>query len=304
MHLAVAQAPVKLGAIEANLKTIEELAGEVRTGGEGLDLLVLPELFTTGYMLRDELFALAEPLPELPHLVGSHDKNESGAFWRGPPVFSHSRPLGSRDFDFGPSTLGLIHLARELNCFLVCGLPESTPQGLYNVAVMVGPQGYLGHYRKMRLPHTGPFEEPTFFGFGAAEQRPLFELPFGMVGVQVCYDIHFPLSSLKLAQEGAQLILNLSAAPSTSQHVFSRLLPARAIETSCFWAYSNNVGPQETLSFWGGSRILNPRGDILAQAPEYERGVAVTELELSDVELAREFRPVLKDGAGDLDGFV
>lgn len=292
MHLAVAQAPVKLGNLEANLTTARQLADMVRKTGAGdLDLLVLPELFLTGYMLRDELSRLAEPLPPLP-------APRDG----GPDTFTHRQPTAASDFTFGPAMTGLLDLAADLGCFIVCGHVEQEASGLFNAAVMVGPEGYVGHYRKVRLPHTGPFEEPVFFGHGSSRQQPLFDLPWGKVGLQVCYDIHFPLPSLKLAQAGVRLILNLSAAPNTSRYVFERLLPARAIETSCYWAYANNVGFQETLTFWGGSRILSPRGDVLAEAPDLTDpgpAIATVDIDLADVDSVRDFRPTLKDGAED-----
>ncbi len=292
MRLAVAQAPVHLGDIATNLTTASKLADMAREAEDGgLDLLVLPELFPTGYMLRDELSRLAEPLPPLPTA-------DEGT----PDPFGHGSLLTASDFTFGPAMTGLMELAEEQDCHIACGHVEREGRGLYNTAVMVGPAGYIGHYRKVRLPHTGPFEEPTYFGFGNSKQLPLFDLPFGTVGLQVCYDIHFPLPSLKLAMKGAQLICNLSAAPNTSRYVFERLLPARAIETSCYWAYANNVGFQETITFWGGSRILNPRGDVLATCPDQAApgpAVATVDLDLADVASVRDFRPTLKDGAHD-----
>lgn len=308
MRLAVAQAPVKLGNIETNLAQANGLAGLACEAGDGkLDLLVLPELFLTGYMLRDDLSRLAEPLPPLPatiSLVAGEDamKTARGSGEVGTFGFTHKQPVGASDFPFGPAMAGLLELSAAKGCFIVCGHVERDGRGLYNTAVMVGPAGYIGHYRKVRLPHTGPFEEPTYFGFGSDRQQPLFDLPFGTVGLQVCYDIHFPLPSLKLAMAGAQLICNLSAAPNTSRYVFERLLPGRAIETSCYWAYANNVGFQENLTFWGGSRVLSPRGDVLATCPDQadpSPGVATVELDLADVASVRDFRPTLKDGAGD-----
>ena len=335
MHLAVAQAPVKLGNIAANLATARQLATQAREAGDGeLDLLVLPELFISGYMLRDELIRLAEPLPPLPSLsfppslpansdmdvmasnVGGQDGGQSGGMGgiggsndrkgvsgdagvNGPWGFSHRQPVAASDFSFGPTMSGLLELASDEGCYITCGHIEHEGRGLFNAGVMVGPEGYIGHYRKMKLPHTGPFEEPSFFGEGGPDQRPVFSLPFGIVGLQVCYDIHFPLPSLRLARDGAQLICNLSAAPNTSRYVFERLLPARAIETSCYWAYANNVGVQETMMFWGGSQILDARGDVMVKAPYNEPGVAVAKIDLCDVESVRGFRPTLMDGAGD-----
>lgn len=301
MHLAVAQAPVRLGNVAANLATAKELVTQAKeAGGGSLDLLILPELFLTGYLLRDDLHRLAEPLPPLPSLpleaeesdTQEADRTDEARGYRGPP-------RTAADFAFGAGVAGLLELAEAQGCHLIAGLVEQGRKALYNVAVVVGPEGFVGHYRKLKLPNVGPFEEKIFFGAGDPAQRPLFELPFGRVGVQICYDLFFPHLSLRLARAGAQLLVNLSAAPNVSRPYFERLLPGRAIETSCYWAYANNVGPQETLSFWGGSRLLDPKGAVTARAPYHEAGVAVVEIELADVEVWRQFRPVLRDGAGD-----
>jgi NAD+ synthase (glutamine-hydrolysing) len=100
---------------------------------------------------------------------------------------------------------------------------------------------------------------------------------------------------MDLAHDSADLIVNLAASPTTSRPLFHRMLPARAIETTCFYAYSNNIGTQGSLTFAGESLVVNPRGKIIAEMPSFEEGVIVCELKFEDLERFREARPVLRD---------
>ena len=259
MHLALGQAPIILGDIEKNLEIMENLIKNAQEKCNGkLDLIAFPELFITGYNLRDNYSKVAEEIP-------SSSKAQKG----------------------------IINLSKKYNIHIATGIVEKSGKSLFNSAIMIGPDGYIGHYRKQFLPNFGPFEEKLFFGEG--DQTPVFETPFGKIGVQICYDLFFPETSMGLARNGAELILNLSASPTTSRPLFHRVLPARAIETTCFYAYSNNVGTQGSLTFAGESVIVDPRGKTIAEMPSFEEGVIVCELLLEELESFREARPVLRD---------
>ena len=259
MHLALGQAPIILGDIEKNLEIMENLIKNAQEKCNGkLDLIAFPELFITGYNLRDNYSKVAEEIP-------SSSKAQKG----------------------------IINLSKKYNVHIATGIVEKSGKSLFNSAIMIGPDGYIGHYRKQFLPNFGPFEEKLFFGEG--DQTPVFETPFGKIGVQICYDLFFPETSMGLARNGAELILNLAASPTTSRPLFHRVIPARAIETTCFYAYSNNVGTQGSLTFAGESVIVDPRGKTIAEIPSFEEGVIVCELLLEELESFREARPVLRD---------
>ena len=257
MKLAVLQAEVRRGDVISNLSTVKRLIEE---SNEEINLLTLPELFVTGYNLRDGLNDVAETIP-----------------------------------GDGPALSGLCDLAASHNMYIAAGTVEKSSGTLYNCAVLVGPEGYIGHYRKQYLPNFGPFEEKTYFGEG--EEIQVFETKIGKIGIQVCYDLFFPRQSTALARGGAEVILNLAASPTTSRPLFHRVLPARAIETTCFWAFANNVGVQGSLSFAGESTIYDPRGKAIASIPAFEEGVAIADISLDDISTFRDLRPVLRDGA-------
>ena len=259
MHLALAQAPVVLGDIEKNIEIMETLIIDAQSKcKDKLDLIAFPELFITGYNLRDNYNKVAEKIP------------------------------GS-----GKAQNNIENLAKKYNVHIATGIVEKAGKALFNSAILTGPDGYIGHYRKQFLPNFGPFEEKMFFGEG--NQTPVFDTPFGKVGIQICYDIFFPETSMGLALDGADLILNLSASPTTSRPLFHRVLPARAIETTCFYAYSNNIGTQGSLTFAGESVIVDPRGKTIAEIPSFEEGVIVCELDFDKLDSYREARPVLRD---------
>jgi len=259
MHLAMGQAPVVLGDIEKNLEIMEGLICEAQKDGEqDIDLIAFPELFITGYNLRDNYNDVAEKIS-----------------------------------DKGKAQSGMCRLAKTYNIHIATGIVEKAGKSLFNSAILIGPEGYIGHYRKQFLPNFGPFEEKLFFGEG--DKTPVFETPFGKIGIQICYDIFFPETSMGLAHNGADLILNLSASPTTSRPLFHRVLPARAIETTCFYAYVNNVGTQGSLTFAGESTIVDPRGKTMAEIPAFEEGVIVCEIPIEELGSYRDARPILRD---------
>ena len=259
MHLAVGQAPVVLGDIAKNLEIMETLIKNSQEKYEtDIDLIVFPELFITGYNLRDNYNRVAEKIPSA-----------------------------------GNAQKGIENLSKKYNIYILTGIVEKSGKSLFNSAIIIGPEGYVGHYRKQFLPNFGPFEEKIFFGEG--DQTPVFEMPFGKVGIQICYDIFFPEASSGLALNGADVIINLSASPTTSRPLFHRMLPARAIETTCFYVYSNNIGTQGSLTFAGESAVVDPRGKTIAEIPGFEEGVLTCELNLEDIASFREARPVLRD---------
>ena len=131
MHLAMGQAPIVLGDIEKNLEIMKELIHEAQREEQNIDLIAFPELFITGYNLRDNYNDVAEKIPSK-----------------------------------GKAQTGMCRLAKEYNIHIVTGIVEKAGKSLFNSAILIGPKGYIGHYRKQFLPNFGPFEEKIFFGEG------------------------------------------------------------------------------------------------------------------------------------------
>ncbi|MDD5503270.1 MAG: carbon-nitrogen hydrolase family protein, partial [Candidatus Thermoplasmatota archaeon] len=164
---------------------------------------------------------------------------------------------------------------------------------IYNAAVLVHPDGRIDHYEKMHLPTFGPFEEKWYFASG--DKLPIFETKFGKIGLQICYDLFFPEITKAYALQGADIVFCISASPSTTRKFFELILPARAIENTVFMVYSNLVGPQDKLVFWGGGCAIDPRGNVLAKGKYFEDDICIAEVDLGMMRNYRRNRPTIAD---------
>ena len=255
--LALAQMSSKREDKKENLKRIEDLT--IKAKGQKAELAIFPELCLTGYVLRDQLYELAETIP-------------------------------------GPSTEQVETLAHKTGMHIVFGMPElseRTKATLYNTAVFVGPKGIIGKYRKMYLPNHSVFEEKRYFRPGY--QTASFTTPLGDIGLCICYDLFFPEATRLTRLAGAKLIVCISASPSVRKSYFEILTAARALENTAYIAYVNLVGVQDGLQFWGGSRLVSPTGDTIAQAKYDEEDFVLCEVDFNEIRPAEAFIPTLKD---------
>lgn len=223
------------------------------------DVYVFGEYFLTGDRCKDEFRDLAEPLT-------------------------------------GPSIQHLKNIAKTHHCYLIFGMPcsDTTVDGLlYNAAVLIHPDGTVDAYKKWFLPTSGPFEEKIFFDQG--EDLPVFSTAVGKIGLLICYDLNFPEIAKALTLQGADLLICISASPSTTRPYFETLLPARALENTVFLAYVNLAGNQEDLVYWGGSQVYDPLGNLLVKAPYFKESIITCDVNLTLLEPARARRPVLRD---------
>jgi predicted amidohydrolase len=255
--LALAQINSKPADKERNLGRIETAIK--RAQEKGADLVILPELSLTGYVVRDQIYELAEAIP-------------------------------------GPSTRTIQRIARDAGIHVVFGMPEKSKEThaiLHNTAVLVGPRGFIGKYRKMYLPTHSVFEEKRYFRPGY--EAPVFNTNLGKIGLLICYDIYFPEVTRLARLEGAQLTVCISASPAVRRSFFEILTAARAVENTTFLAFVNLVGVEDGLQFWGGSRLVGPNGRVLAQAKYDEEDFVISEVDYTDIRPLEAFVPTLKD---------
>ncbi len=202
------------------------------------------------------------------------------------------------------TTEALRALARTEHAAVVVGAPVASRERrgeIHNAAVAVDPDGRVSVQGKRYLPTFGPFEEGVLFT-PTDESRPV-RLGGSSVGLEVCYDVFFPEVSRQLALAGAELLVNVSASPTTSRRLFDKLLPARAVENAFPVVYVNRVGVEDGVVFGGGSGAWDARGEPIATTPVDlpSRGVderlVVVELDPGESGRWRPFRPVLRDVA-------
>lgn len=260
MRVLLAQlAPVR-GDVAANLARLGATLARTRC-----DLAVFPELFLSGYTLGDRFARLA--------LVPGSE------LWEG---------LGRQ--------------AQAAGAAIVVGAPVRAPERpgeVYNAALLAHPDGRVEYQVKRYLPTYGPFEEGSFFTpADASSVRPLAA---HRIGLEICYDAFFPEVSRELALGGAELLVAISAAPVTSRPLFDKVLPARAVENAVPLVYVNRVGVEDGVVFGGGTGAWDARGEPRPREPvgptptTPEEEVSLVELDLSEAERWRRFRPTVRD---------
>jgi predicted amidohydrolase len=251
--VAVVQMEPELNQMEDNLVKISELIAQVATA-QKTDLIVFPELCTTGYECGVRFTDLAQRVP-------------------------------------GPTVNLIAQRASEYGLHVVFGMPskEKVESVLYDSAVMVGPDGdVIGEYRKAHLKG----EERLAFRPGF--RLPIWETDFGNVGLIVGWDLAFPEVARTYALEGAELLVVLANWEQPYNEEWRTYLMARAYENTCFVAAANRIGTDASYSFFGESQIIGPRGQVYAAMDEAIEGYAVARFDLEEVRKAREEFQILQ----------
>lgn len=261
VRLALVQFEAELCAVQANTQKACRLV--VEAGKAGADLVVLPELFSTGYQLN---------------VVG-------------PRIAELAEPVD------GPTVQALQRAAREGGCNVVAGiaLTHELAGVAYNSAVVIDRAGTLvGTYDKQ---HLWALER---FYFRSGTGSPVFDLDIGRIGVMICYDMGFPEVARMLALQGAGLVVCPSAWCAADMDVWRVNVPARALENTVFLAAVNRYGEEEGLVMPGHSMVCNPRGTCVAKLTEEAAGVLTADIDLATLPAFRERSPYLRDRRPDL----
>ena len=179
----------------------------------------------------------------------------------------------------GPSSDRLVQMAQEHQIVILAGMAEKDDKGrIFASHLVVTPENISGIYRKI---HIAPPERKVF---SPGNSVPLFEIEGVKVGIQLCYDAHFPELSTRMAIDGADIIFMPHASPrgTPSQKLASwlRHLTARAFDNSVFIVACNqNGGNQKGLHFPGIAVVIAPSGDILEDNISGKEAMIVADLE-------------------------
>ena len=211
---------------------------------ETMHLLVLPEFFATGYQFlsREEVDDLSEKVPG------------------------------------GETTQVLTDIAQKENLYIIAGLAEKNNNNYFNSAVFIGPDGYIGTYRKTHLF----FEEKKYFTPGDTGFK-VWSTEIGRIGIMICFDWFFPESMRALALNGAEVVGHPS---NLVMPYCPAAMPIRCLENRMFSVTANRTGteqrnPDQILRFIGQSLIATPEGKILLKAPRDTDILMIADIELS-----------------------
>ena len=232
------------------------VAGMVRDQA-GADLVVLPELWTTGAFAYEAFGSEAEPLE-------------------------------------GPTHEAMAKAASDAGVWLHAGsIPERDPDGpLYNTSLVFSPAGELAAaYRKI---HRFGFDKGEAVLMGAGEELVTVRLPDTVVGVATCYDLRFPELFRGLVDAGAETFVVPAGWPERRRSHWTLLAKARAVENQSFVLACGTAGTHAGVPQAGHSIVVDPWGEVLAQAGAGEQ-VLTVEFDPGKVALTRDQFPALKD---------
>ena len=178
----------------------------------------------------------------------------------------------------GPSSQAIAEACRETEAYAIVGFIEADGNKFYNAAMLVGPDGVVGSYRKVHLPFIG------IDRFLTPGDRPfqVFDLPFGNVGVNICYDISFPEPARVLKLLGAELIALITNWPTAAWRSPAFVANTRALENHVFYAAVDRVGTERGWQFIGRSKVIDCNGDTLAEADPDAEELLMASVELQE----------------------
>jgi predicted amidohydrolase len=217
---AAVQFEPSLARPDLNVPRLLALAEEA--AARGARLVVLPEMANIGYCFdsRAEVSPFVQPVP-------------------------------------GPFTRQLEAIASRQGCVIVAGMGEVDEESdlYYNTAVVVGPNGYLGKYRKTHF-----FSADAKWAVEGDLGLPVWDTPVGRLGVEVCMDSTYPETGRLLALQGAEVICFPTnwVGSMTPDHRWI----SQAFENGVYWVAANRCGNERGLEFLGGSCVISPDGHV------------------------------------------
>ncbi|GFP18771.1 hypothetical protein HKBW3S03_00276 [Candidatus Hakubella thermalkaliphila] len=266
MRVMLAQVAPTLGDMTKNVKIHRECID--RAINESADLLLFPELSLTGYFVRDLV----------PEVSLSLESQVMGEF---------------------------VELSKRIS--IAFGFVEETRDFLfYNSAVYLQ-DGLIKHvHRKVYLPTYGMFDEARYFAQG--DRIRAFDTRFGRFAMLICEDAWHPSAVYVAVMDSADYLLFLSSSPArgvgrhaiSSGEAWETLNRMNAELYGCYVFYTNRAGQEEGVSFWGGSEIVLPNGQLLIKAPYFQEACLAAEVDTREIRRSRLITPISRDENIDL----
>ncbi|AOZ91285.1 carbon-nitrogen family hydrolase [Paenibacillus crassostreae] len=260
LQIALIQMSIHIGEPDLNERHVTSLMEEAVTQNPKVDILVLPELWNTGYAL--------DKLREIADAGGEYSKGWLSSF------------------------------AKKHQVMIVAGsIAESNAGQVSNTMYVFDQQGeVIANYSKIHLFRLMNEEKYIVPG----QQLVTFDvLPECRAGVAICYDIRFPEMARSLALNGAEILFIPAEWPHPRLHHWRTLLMARAIENQMYVIACNTVGGNGDTTFFGHSMIIDPWGEVVVEGGESEE-IIIGEVTLSLIAEVRNRIPIYRDRRPEL----
>ena len=255
MKIAAAQISSVLGNLEKNIEHHLKYCDEAIKNKT--DMIVFPELSLTGYSLKDINFTIAVNIAKTKLLDKLKEKSKKIS--------------------------------------IICGLAEEDENfAIYNSGILISDGEIKFSHRKIYPPTYGLFEEFRYFSRG--NECRAHDTKFGKIGLLVCEDLWHLSLPYTVAMDGAQIITGIASSPArlsvntdkfknyeiNSEHhrTYARIL-------STYFVFSNRVGFEDGINFWGGSEIVDPFGNVLSAAKLFDEDMIYADINFEEVRRAR-----------------
>jgi predicted amidohydrolase len=257
MRVALAQLDSAIGDVEANLERMHAIVADANA--QDVDLTVFPELATHGYALGEL--------------------------------------LEKRSLDVGDERLTALASGRS---DVLVGFHEDGGVRTYNSAAYLSQSTVVHVHRKLYLPTYLTWEERKHFSPGQSLRA--FDSAHARTAILICYDAWQPPVPWLAAQDGAELLLvptnstaNLGPETLDNQTYWERTLESIGRMQQAWVVFVNRVGSEAGGDFWGGSRVIDPHGQIVVQAPLWEPALTITDVDISAARRARREIPLIAE---------
>lgn len=269
----LAQTAPALGGVDRNVQ--EHIAILEKAKNDGAGLVVFPELSLTGYFLHDLADELAMPLddPRLQRIVDA------------------TKP--KKDGDSVAAVVGFVERTRE--------------HRIYNSAAFIENGNIVHIHRKVYLPTYGIFDEGRYLAAGSGFFA--FDSSFGRVGILICEDAWHLASSYLLFLQNVDLLVCISSSPGrgmtergdvSASRSWDAVLEAVSNLFQTYVVYCNRCGVEDGVTFFGGSRVFDPFGTVIAKIDGLDAGSITTEIDGGALRRARLFAPLRRDEKPEL----
>lgn len=253
--IALAQFNSILMDVDSNIKKMLDMI--TRAADNGADIIVFPELFTTGYnldLIEDRIFDLAETVD-------------------------------------GSAVSAACRSARSNGIWVIVPMAFRVLDKIFNSAVVIDNKGkVINVYHKNNLWD----KEQKYFEYGNHDYR-IYETDFGKFSVIICYDVDFPETSRTLAMKGAEIIFVPAAWATTHRNLWDIFLPSRALENTVYIAGVNRAGTEGEVVYFGDSKVYDPTGELIAKAGENTEEILYCDINVSTIPKIRKDFPYLKE---------